>query len=171
MAQAMITFNVDWWAVLQLVLSAVLPLVVGLITTRMTAGTKKSILLLALSVLTSFLTQLLSWWFGGHSEPYDLFSALLLALATFVIGVGLHVGAYSSKNADGTSIASRLADKGITADTPDFGPTFAEQFPSLHAVTETTAPNVGLPKSYLHLEAEPGDLAAFVNAPGPKHKA
>ncbi|ALY08937.1 holin [Arthrobacter phage TattModd] len=167
----MLVFHFDPWSLLQLFVGAVLPLLVGLITTRMTAGIKKSILLLGLSVVTSALTELLSWYLGGHNTPFDVFQWLTMALLSFVVGVGLHMGLYKTPGADGTSIASRLADKGITADTPDYGPTFAEQFPTLHDATATLAPNVGLPQSYLHLEAPEGDLAAFVDAPGPKHKA
>ncbi|QDH48210.1 holin [Arthrobacter phage MamaPearl] len=165
----MLTFNFDVWTLLQFFLGPVLPLIVGLVTTRMTAGIKKSILLLGLSVVSSALTELLSWYLGGREGVFDVFQWLVMAVLSFVVGVGLHMGLYKTPGADGTSIASRLADKGITADTPDFGPTFAEQFPTLHDATATLAPNVGLPESKLHLEAPEGDLAAFVNDPGPKH--
>ncbi|ASZ74336.1 holin [Arthrobacter phage KingBob] len=164
-------FEFDIWKLLQVLVSTVLPLVVGLITTRMTASNKKSILLLALSVVSAALTELLSWWLGGHEKPFDVFEWLLMALLSFVVGVGLHLGFYKTPGADGTSIASRLADKGIKADTPDWGETFLQQFGNLDAATATLAPNVGLPESKLHLEAPEGDLAAFVTAPGPKHLA
>ncbi|QHB47196.1 holin [Arthrobacter phage AppleCider] len=164
-------FNFDPWSLLQLFVGAVLPLLVGLITTRMTAGNKKSILLLGLSIVTSALTELLSWYLGGQNGVFDVFQWLVMALLSFVVGVGLHFGFYKTPGKDGVSIADRLADKGITADAPEFGPSFAEQFPNLNSATATLAPNVGLPEPKLHLEAPAGDLAAFVNVPGPKHKA
>ncbi|QDH48927.1 holin [Arthrobacter phage Gisselle] len=170
-------FNFDPWSLLQLFVGAVLPLLVGLITTRMTAGNKKSILLLGLSIVTSALTELLSWYLGGQNGVFDVFQWLVMALLSFVVGVGLHMGLYKTPGKDGTSIASRLADKGVTADEPalpEFGAAFNAAFGSLNDATETLAPNVGLPVSMVHLEAPEGDLAAFVNPPedtGPKHKA
>ncbi|WNM67600.1 holin [Arthrobacter phage Makoto] len=173
----MMVFNFDPWSLLQLLVSAVLPLLVGLITTRMTASNKKSILLLGLSIVTSALTELLSWYLGGHNTPFDVFQWLTMALLSFVVGVGLHMGLYKTPGKDGVSIADRLADKGITADEPalpEFGAAFNAAFGSMNDATATLAPNVGLPEPKLHLEAPGGDLAAFVNAPmdtGPKHKA
>ncbi|AZF98647.1 holin [Arthrobacter phage Chridison] len=167
----MLTFHFDVWTLLQFFLGPVLPLIVGLITTRMTAGNKKSLLLLALSVVSSALTELLSWYLGGREGVFDVFQWLVMAVMSFVVGVGLHFGLYKTPGSDGVSIADKLANRGIKADDPDYATKFVREFGSLEGVTATFAPNVGLSESKLHLEAPEGDLAAFVTAPGPKHLA
>lgn len=110
----MFVFVLDWWLVLQFFLSTGLPLLVGLVTTRMTSANVKALLLLGLSVLSSALTELASWNAAGRLEPYDLFSALMMAITSFVIGVGFHFGLYSRPNSSGVSIADKVADTGVT---------------------------------------------------------
>ncbi len=84
------TFTIDPALVVQLLISTVLPLLVGLVTTRVTDSSKKAWLLAALSLVTSLLTEL-----GQHiatGTTYDIGQGLLLALPTFLIAVGLHYG-------------------------------------------------------------------------------
>lgn len=85
-----ITFTLDPALVIGLLVSTVLPLLVGLVTTRVTHGGTKAILLAALSLVTSLLTEL-----GvavSNGVTYDLGQGLLLAIPTFLIAVGMHYG-------------------------------------------------------------------------------
>lgn len=86
------TFELNFWLILQLlILPVLLPMLVGLVTTRVTSSGRKAILLLALSVITSFLTELLNAYEAGQ-ESFDLGLALLTTIVTFVFGVGIHYG-------------------------------------------------------------------------------
>lgn len=86
----MIEFTLDPILVAQLVAAAFLPLLVGLVTTRVTNGGVKGVLLAALSLVASLLAELIRAWQNGQS--YDLGVGLLLALPTFLTAVGLHIG-------------------------------------------------------------------------------
>ncbi|MUG03533.1 hypothetical protein ECC01_21315 [Bacillus tequilensis] len=86
------TFSIDPALVIQLLISTVLPLLVGLVTTRVTDSSVKAWLLAGLSLVTSLVVEL-----GDHlatGTTYDIGQGLLLALPTFLIAVGLHYGIY-----------------------------------------------------------------------------
>ena len=86
----MIAFDVPLIPVLQLVLGVVLPVLVGLVTTRATSAGRKAVLLAALSVVTSLLTELIA---ALQSEAvYNLGLALILGLGTFIVAVATHYG-------------------------------------------------------------------------------
>jgi hypothetical protein len=86
------TFALNWWLVLQLfILPVLLPLLVGLVTKYSTSSRAKAILLLALSIITALLTNILAAQQSGQAE-FDLGLALLTAFVTFVFGVGVHLG-------------------------------------------------------------------------------
>ena len=55
-----ITFSITGVQLLQFAVAVLLPLLVGLVTTRVTKSGAKAVLLLALSVITSLLTELLA---------------------------------------------------------------------------------------------------------------
>lgn len=76
--------------IIQLLISTVLPLAVGLVTKTTTNGGTKAILLAGLALLTSLLTELGQAIANG--TPYDIGQGLLLALPTFLIAVGMHFG-------------------------------------------------------------------------------
>lgn len=85
-----IAFTLDPALVIGLLVSTVLPLLVGLVTTRVTAPGVKAVLLAALALLTSLLTEL-----GvaiSNGATYDVGQGLLLAIPTFLIAVGMHYG-------------------------------------------------------------------------------
>lgn len=85
-----ISFTLDPALIIGLMVSTVLPLLVGLVTTRVTHGGVKAVLLAALALLTSLLTEL-----GvavSNGVTYDLGQGLLLAVPTFLIAVGMHYG-------------------------------------------------------------------------------
>lgn len=91
------TFTIDPALVIQLLISTVLPLLVGLVTTRVTDSGVKAWLLAALSLVTSLLTELGDAIATGTT--YDIGQGLLLALPTFLIAVGMHYGIWKPTGA------------------------------------------------------------------------
>lgn len=92
-----IAFTLDPALVIGLLVSTVLPLLVGLVTTRVTHGGIKAVLLAALALITSLLTEL-----GvavSNGVTYDLGQGLLLAIPTFLIAVGMHYGLWKPTTA------------------------------------------------------------------------
>jgi hypothetical protein len=86
----MITFSLNWIAVLTFVISIFLPLLVGLVTKLTTSAGVRAILLAFLAAVAGFLTELLSALTNG--TPYDVGLALLLWIGTFVVAVASHFG-------------------------------------------------------------------------------
>lgn len=85
-----ISFTLDPALVIGLLVSTVLPLLVGLVTTKVTHGGVKAVLLAGLALVTSLLTEL-----GvavSNGVTYDIGQGLLLAIPTFLIAVGMHYG-------------------------------------------------------------------------------
>jgi hypothetical protein len=82
--------NVDlpaaYW--LGLLTSVVLPVLVGLVTTRVTNAGVKAVLLLALSTVTGFVIE----FAGPHDAGYSVGTAAVLALVSFATGVLSHFG-------------------------------------------------------------------------------
>lgn len=73
---------------LGLLVSVVLPVLVGLVTTRVTNAGVKAVLLLALSTATGFVTE----YAGPHHDGYSVGTAAVLALVSFATGVLSHFG-------------------------------------------------------------------------------
>lgn len=82
---------------LTLLAGTVLPLLVGLVTTRDTNSNRKAVLLVLFSVLIPLLGEL------AHAlstqTPYDVGLALVAALGTFLVGVGMHYGLWKPTGA------------------------------------------------------------------------
>lgn len=91
---------------LGLVISVVLPVLVGLVTTRVTSAGVKSVLLLALSTANGFLIELA----GPHDAGYSVQTAAVLSLVSFAIGVLSHFGLLKP-----TGISGKAQDSLITA--------------------------------------------------------
>lgn len=86
----MIIFTVDPALVIQLILTVVMPIAVGLVTTRTTSSTIKTWLLAGLTLVTSLVTQL-----GvaiASNTPFDLGLALLAVIPAFAISVAMYYG-------------------------------------------------------------------------------
>lgn len=86
----MIVFSLDPATVIQLVLTVVMPIAVGLVTTRTTSSSAKTWLLAGLTLVTSFVTQL-----GGAiagNVPFDAGVALLSVIPAFAISVAMYYG-------------------------------------------------------------------------------
>lgn len=82
------TVNLDSAYWLGLLVSVVLPVLVGLVTTRVTNSGWKAVLLLALSTANGFLVELA----GPHDTGYSVQTAAILALVSFATGVLTHFG-------------------------------------------------------------------------------
>jgi hypothetical protein len=80
--------NLDKAYWLGLLVSVVLPVLVGLVTTRVTNAGIKAVLLLALSTATGFVTE----YAGPHDAGYSVGTAAALALVSFGTGVLSHFG-------------------------------------------------------------------------------
>lgn len=115
-----ITFTFDGGMTLQLVLTVVLPVLVGLVTKRVTSASTKAILLAGLSVVSSLLTEILSAAEAGTA--YDLGRGLTAALFTFVGAVALHYGLFKptgvSKAAQNALGGRPAAEGGAVGDDP-----------------------------------------------------
>lgn len=86
----MIEFNVDIAQVIGLLIGVVLPLLVGLVTNRTTHAGVKATLLAGLALATNLLTELLASINAGTT--FDLGTALVAGLGTFVVAVSTHYG-------------------------------------------------------------------------------
>jgi len=95
-----VAFTLDPLAVVQLVIAFVLPVLVGLVTTRVTSSGAKAWLLALLSLVTSLLVELARSL--GEDVTYDLGVALLAALPAFVVSVATHYGLWKP-----TGVAAR----------------------------------------------------------------
>lgn len=88
----MIVFAIDTAQVIGLFAGVILPVLVGLVTTRVTHGGVKAGLLAVLSVATNVLTELGDSLVNG--TVYDLGAALVAGLGTFIVAVALHYGLF-----------------------------------------------------------------------------
>lgn len=101
-------FTLDPVLIGQLAFSTVLPLLVALVTTRVTSAARKAWLLASLSLISALLAEAINAWQQG--QLYDLGTGLLLALPSFLIAVGLHYGLWKP-----TGTATALQDTGTTS--------------------------------------------------------
>lgn len=105
----MITFSLNWIAVLTFVIAIFLPLLVGLVTKVATNPGTRAVLLALLTAIAGFLTELLSALQNGTA--YDVGLALLLWIGTFVVAVASHFGIWKPT---GSSAAAQRAFGGST---------------------------------------------------------
>lgn len=85
---------------LGLLVSVVLPVLVGLVTTRVTSAGTKAVLLLALSTLNGLLVEVLS-----PGPGFNLGTAAVLALVAFGTGVLAHFGLWKPTGVSGAAQA------------------------------------------------------------------
>lgn len=81
-----VTLDRAYW--LGLLVSVVLPVLVGLVTTRVTHAGIKAVLLLALSGANGFVVE----WMGPHDAGYSVQTAAVLTLVSFATAVLAHFG-------------------------------------------------------------------------------
>lgn len=79
-------FSQGWVAILQVMLAIVIPVLVGLVTDRLTASWVKALVLAVLSALSVLVTSLLEVLTGGGTfESFDWVNAV----GTFIVSVGI----------------------------------------------------------------------------------
>ena len=105
-----VAFTLDPLAVVQLVIAFVLPVLVGLVTTRVTASGAKAWLLAGLSLVTSLLVELARAL--TDERVYDLGVALLAALPAFVVSVAAHYGLWKPTGASQVAQDHVITPKG-----------------------------------------------------------
>lgn len=108
----MIVFDVPLHLVLTLVAGTILPLLVGLVTTRATSPGTKAVALAAISVAASLLTELAAALQSG--TEYNLGMALLASLGVFLVAVGTHYGLWKP-----TGVSGAAQEHLRTAEVPD----------------------------------------------------
>lgn len=93
----MLTFSLNWPLIIGLLVSTILPLLVGLVTTRVTHSGAKAALLALLAAVTGLLSEL------GNAltsqTNYDVGTGIVMALTSFLVAVGLHFGIYKPTGA------------------------------------------------------------------------
>jgi len=94
-----VTFSVDPALVIQLVLSTFMPLLVGLVTTRVTSGATKAWLLAAFTLVTSVLTGIGDAIATGTA--FDIGLALILLIPAFVVSVSTYYGLWKPTGVGG----------------------------------------------------------------------
>ncbi|WP_328941511.1 hypothetical protein OG259_07510 [Streptomyces sp. NBC_00250] len=106
------TVDLDRAYWLGLLISVVLPVLVGLVTTRVTHAGTKAVLLLALSVLNGFLVEL-----AAPGPGWSAGTAAVLALVSFATGVLTHFGLWKptglSGKAQDSLITGRAQPRGV----------------------------------------------------------
>jgi hypothetical protein len=90
------TVNLDKAYWLGLLVSVILPVLVGLVTTRVTSARAKAVLLLALSTLNGFVVE-----YAAPGPGYSVGTAAVLALVTFATGVLTHFGLWKPVGVSG----------------------------------------------------------------------
>lgn len=102
-----IAFTLDPATIIQIVLTVLLPILVGLVTTRVTSGAFKAWLLAGLTLATSLAAELLRAVQAG--ETYDIGVGILAALPAFGLSVALHYGLLKP-----TGVSAFAQDKLVT---------------------------------------------------------
>lgn len=90
----MIQFHVPLYLVLSVVSGTVFPVLVGLVTSKVTSSGLQAVYLAALSVLAPLVGSAATA-LQNHT-PFDLGTALMTAIATFVTAVAFHFGLWKS---------------------------------------------------------------------------
>lgn len=98
-----ITLDAAYWY--GLVITFILPLLVGLVTTRVTHPGTKAVVLLALAAADSFIVELAA---GGPG--WNAGNALVLTLVNFTLAVATHFGLWKP-----TGVARRAQDAFVKA--------------------------------------------------------
>lgn len=83
-------FTLDPLAIVQLILTVLMPIAVGLVTTRTTSGAIKAWLLAAFTLVSSILTELANAL--NTNTTFDLGIALVAAVPYFAISVAIYYG-------------------------------------------------------------------------------
>lgn len=99
--------DLNW---LTVVLGVVLPLITGLVTSRLAHAGLKAVVLALLSAIGGLLNELYS--VGGNVDLYDWSAGLANALTVFLLAVGLHFGLLKPVGATGANGVTQTAVPG-----------------------------------------------------------
>lgn len=102
--------------IIGLLVSTILPLLVGLVTKTVTHPGAKATILAALAAATGLLTELLASVQTGTA--YDLGTGLLVALTAFLVGVGMHYGLWKPTGLAESAQRVGMKDSGIAGAGP-----------------------------------------------------
>jgi hypothetical protein len=94
--------------IIGLLVTLVLPVAVGLVTTRVTSAAAKAVLLLLLTAANGFLVEL-----GATGSGYNVANGVFYAAVSFVTAVAVHFGFLKP-----TGISGKAQDTLRTASTP-----------------------------------------------------
>lgn len=108
-----VEFSLPLNLIIALILTAVIPLLVGLVTNSDWSPRAKALLHLVLSAVSGLLTEFAAAL--EANQPYDFGVGLLTALGIFLAGVLVHKALYATKGSSGNSVASHLAETGVKA--------------------------------------------------------
>lgn len=108
-AEPAVMFTLDPAVVVQLLVAFLLPVLVGLVTTRVTSSGRRAWLLAGLTLATSLLVELGRALTAGTG--YDVGVALLAALPAFVVSVATHYGLWKP-----SGVTDAVLDRGRHAD-------------------------------------------------------
>jgi hypothetical protein len=100
----MVHLDSAYW--LGLAISVVLPVLVGLVTTRVTSAGAKAVLLLFLTAANGFLVELA----GPHPDGYSVGTAVVLWAVSFATGVLTHFGLWKP-----TGLSGKAQDSLVTS--------------------------------------------------------
>jgi predicted membrane-bound spermidine synthase len=113
--QPAIVFDIDWTYVLTFLVGTFLPLVVAIVSTKVTSAKAKGILLALLSLVTSIASGILDALLTA--SPYDLGQNILLFGGTFVWAVASYFGIWRAEGKGGQpSIATKLTEGSLRRD-------------------------------------------------------
>ena len=96
-----ITFSLDPSLAVQLFVAVVLPLLVGIVTNRVTSSARKAVLLALLAFVASIANELLTAINAG--VDFDLGRSVLLFGGTFLVSVGTYFGFWKPTGAAGAA--------------------------------------------------------------------
>lgn len=82
--------DIDLPQVISFLIGVILPLLTGMVTRWNATGHTRALVLLGLSVITSFLTELVNALNTG--QVFDAGAAIIGAFTTFLVGVGTYFG-------------------------------------------------------------------------------
>ena len=103
-----IEFNLPPALIVGLIVSTILPILVGLVTTRVTNSSWKAVILAALAAVTGLLTELLASINAGTA--YDLGNGLIFALTSFLVATAMHFGLWKP-----TTVSKKAQEVLVTA--------------------------------------------------------
>lgn len=104
----MIEFTVNWILIFTFVVGTVLPLLVAIVSTKVTSSKKKGILLALFALLTSVLSGVIDALVNG--TVYDLAQNFVVFGGVFAWAVVSYFGIFRATNTEGVSITSSLTE-------------------------------------------------------------